>query len=108
MLESIVQQLQQAVEQRKVCHVKLWDEPSSRKVEPHGIFQSRTKKVMMVVWQTAGFSGSNPLPGYRNLMVQDIESLFLLGEHFTPRTDFNPKDSGYYRWFFNVVNPSLS
>jgi len=101
-IESITQQLFEASQQRRVCKLKLKNEPAERTVHPYGICQTSRNKITIVCLQVDGFSGATKIPGYRNLSLQDCESVEPLDMRFIVLSNFNPEDSAYKDWVFHV------
>jgi predicted DNA-binding transcriptional regulator YafY len=62
-----------------------------RRVEPHALGRLTDGDVVLLAWQVAGGSRSEPPPGWRNFLLTDIEGLELLVETFTPRPDYRPE-----------------
>jgi hypothetical protein len=63
-----------------------------RTVEPHLIGLHGAGEPLLVAYQTAGFSGSGELPGWRTFVTSEIESVEGEGPAFDgPRPDFAPE-----------------
>ena len=62
-----------------------------RRVEPHALGQLRDGARVLLAWQVAGGSRSEPPPGWRNFLVADIRGLALTRENFSPRADYRPE-----------------
>ncbi len=102
MIEAITQQLFDASQNRQVCRIQLRGEPLSRVIHPYGICQTSGDKIVLVCWQSLGFTGAKGQPGYRNLSLPDIESVEVLDQHFTVDEGFNPDDKQYCDWVYHV------
>jgi predicted DNA-binding transcriptional regulator YafY len=63
----------------------------SRRVEPHALGRLKDGAIVLLAWQVAGGSRSEPPPGWRNFLLTDIEDLELVAETFTPRPDYRPE-----------------
>ena len=61
-----------------------------RTVEPHLIGIHEAGEPLLVAYQTAGFSGSGEVPGWRTFVTTEIESVEVEGPPFPgPRADFS-------------------
>ncbi len=74
-MEEITQQLWEASEKKRVCRIQMRGEPLNRVVHPYGICQTSANKITLVCWQALGFTNSRGEPGYRNLILEDCESV---------------------------------
>ena len=101
-IESITKQLFEASQQRRVCKLKLKNEPEKRTVHPYGVCQTSKNKITIVCLQIDGFSGSTKIPSYKNLSLQDCESVEPLDMRFIVLNNFNPDDPIYKDWVFHV------
>ena|SRR5688572_4877946 len=102
MIEEITEQLWEASEKKRVCRIQLQREPLSRVIHPYGVCKTSAHKIVLVCWQSLGFTSAKGQPGYRNLMLADFESVEVLETHFQKRDDFNPKDTQYKEWVFHI------
>ena len=102
MLEEITQELYQASERRRVCRVKMHGEPFPRMIHPFGICRTPSNRIVVVCWQTLGFTKVGGKEGYRNLVLEDVEEVEILELHFQPRADFNPNDTQYREWVYHI------
>jgi hypothetical protein len=102
MIEEITQQLWEASEKKRVCRIQMKGEPLNRVVHPYGIGQTSANKIVLVCWQSLGFTNAKGQPGYRNLVLADCENVEVLETHFQKRDDFNAKDSQYKNWVFHI------
>jgi hypothetical protein len=101
-IETITQELFEASQQRKVCKIKLKEEPSDRTIHPYGICQTSRNKITIVCLQVDGFTGSSKLPSYKNLLLKDCESVEMLDLRFLVQSNFNPDDPIYKDWVFHI------
>lgn len=101
-LSGFAQQVWEASERRRICSIKLKNEPSPRIIHPHGICQSPTGTVVLVSFQVSGYSKGGKLPGYRNLPILECAKFKILDTHFIKRHDFNPDDTQYGEWVFHI------
>ncbi len=62
-----------------------------RRVEPHALGQLRDDARVLLAWQVAGGSRSEPPPGWRSFLLTDIKELKVAAEQFTPRADYRPE-----------------
>ncbi|MDQ5981080.1 MAG: hypothetical protein QG602_4058 [Verrucomicrobiota bacterium] len=62
-----------------------------RRVEPHALGQLRDGARVLLAWQIAGGSRSEPPPGWRNFLLADIRALTVSKEEFAPRSDYRPE-----------------
>lgn len=101
-LEALTQQLWQAAEVLRECRITLNGEPLPRIVQPYGIAQTSGNKVVLVCWQSRGYTRAGAREGYRNLLLTKITELEALDGHFKKRSDFNPTDGQYKDWVFHI------
>lgn len=102
MLEEITQELYEASQEKRMCRIQMNGEPLSRVIHPYGICRTSGNKIMLVCWQSLGFTSSTGKPGYRNLSLIDCESVEILEQHFTVDKDFNPADGQYRDWVYHI------
>ena len=102
MLEEITQQLWLASEKKLMCRIQMRGEPLSRVIHPYGICRTSGNKIMLVCWQSLGFTSAKGQPGYRNLTLTDCESVEIMDTHFTVDKNFNPADGIYKDWVYHV------
>lgn len=102
MVEEITQQLWAASEKKRMCRIHMKGEPLERVIHPYGICLTSANKIVLVCWQSLGFTNSRGKPGYRNLIVAECESVEMLDTHFQKRGDFNPKDGQYKEWVYHI------
>ena len=62
-----------------------------RRVEPHALGRLRDGAVVLLAWQVAGGSRSEPPPGWRSFLLTDIKNLKATATPFTPRADYRPE-----------------
>jgi hypothetical protein len=101
-LEESTQQLWQASVEKQMCRLLLNGEPLTRTVCPYGICTTTKNQVVLVCWQTIGFTKAGGKEGYRNLVLSDIIEIETLDQHFFKREDFNPKDGQYKEWVYSI------
>ncbi|MBT1701351.1 hypothetical protein KK083_30945 [Fulvivirgaceae bacterium PWU4] len=101
--EAIIEILRRACTERKVCKLHKKGEPEDRIVNPHGVHHSKNKDLVLVCIQVSGYSKSKNRSLYRNLAIQDFESVEMLSRTFTIDKDFNPDDDQYGEWLFHVL-----
>jgi predicted DNA-binding transcriptional regulator YafY len=101
-LEELTQQLWEASEKKHGCRVVLNKEPLPRTVCPYGICKTSKNQIVLVCWQTSGFSKAGGKEGYRNLQLDRITELEILDWHFQKRNDFNPQDGQYKEWAYHI------
>ena len=101
-MEEIVQTLYKASRERRVCRVTMKGEPLTRVVHPCGICRTAGGHVVLVCWQTLGFTKPGGKEGYRNLVLEDIAEVEVLEKRFRPQRDFNPDDNQYKEWVYHV------
>lgn len=102
MLEEITQQLYNGSQNKQVCRIQLRGEPLSRVVHPYGICSTSGDKIILVCWQSLGFTSATGKAGYRNLSLLDFVSVETLDEHFVVDEGFNPDDKQYCDWVYHV------
>jgi hypothetical protein len=101
-IEEITNQLYTASQESKACRVSLQSEPLPRLINPYGVCQSARNQIVLVCWQTAGFTKAGGKEGYRNLQLSKIIEVEMLDTHFQKRDDFNPTDVQYKDWVFHI------
>lgn len=101
-MEEIVQALYQASQKRRVCRITMHGEPLTRVVHPYGICRTTGGRIVLVCWQTLGFTKPGGKEGYRNLALEDIMEVEVLEKRFRPQGDFNPDDDQYKEWVYHV------
>ncbi|HMR57809.1 MAG TPA: WYL domain-containing protein [Cyclobacteriaceae bacterium] len=101
-IEELTQQLWLAGESKSQCRISLEGEPLPRTVCPYGVCTTTRNQIVLVCWQTFGFTKAGGKEGYRNLQLDRIIELEILENHFEKRTDFNPHDGQYKDWVFHV------
>ncbi|HEU5290067.1 MAG TPA: hypothetical protein VFU05_05435 [Cyclobacteriaceae bacterium] len=102
MIEEITQELWEASEKKRVCRIQMSGEPLNRVIHPYGVCKTSANKIVLVCWQSLGFTNTKGQPGYRNLLLTELESVEVLETHFQKRADFNPQDSQYKDWVFHI------
>lgn len=102
MLEEITQLLYEASQQKRMCRIQMRGEPLSRVVHPYGICSTSTDKIMLVCWQSLGFTSATGKAGYRNLPLMNCESVEMMEEMFVIDEGFNPDDKQYCDWVYHV------
>ena len=73
MMEEITEQLWEASEKKRVCRIQLHGEPLSRVIHPYGICKTSANKIVLVCWQSLGFTNAKGQPGYRNLVLAEFD-----------------------------------
>lgn len=101
-LEEITQHLHLASEKKRACRILLRGEPITRTIHPHGIARSSKNQIVLVCWQSMGFTKAGGKEGYRNLQLDQIVEIEMLDFHFQKRNDFNPGDTQYKEWVYHI------
>lgn len=101
--EAIIDTLRKACEERKVCKVHMKGEPGDRLINPHGVCYSSKNKLIIVSIQVKGHSESRNPSHYRNLQLDECESVEMTSRGFVIDKDFNPEGSQYKNWLFHVM-----
>lgn len=102
MLEEITQQLYEASRKKQMCRIQMRGEPLSRVIHPYGICRTSTDKIMLVCWQSLGFTSATGKAGYRNLSLLDCVNVEVLEEKFSVDEGFNPADKQYCDWVYHI------
>ena len=102
MLEEITQQFYNASQEKRICRIQMRGEPLSRVIHPYGICSTSGDKIVLVCWQSLGFTSATGKPGYRNLVLTDVVSVELTDDHFTVDEGFDPEDKMYCDWVYHV------
>lgn len=100
--EEATQLLWQASEKKRACRLVLQGEPLPRTVNPYGIAATSKNQIVLVCWQTFGFTKAGGKEGYRNLQLDKIVEIEMLNLHFQKRSDFNPRDGQYKEWVYHI------
>jgi predicted DNA-binding transcriptional regulator YafY len=101
-LEETTQQLWEASENKQLCRLLLNGEPLTRTVCPYGICTTSKNQIVLVCWQTIGFTKAGGKEGYRNLALSEIIEIEMLDHHFFKRDDFNAHDGQYKEWVYHI------
>ena len=100
--EEITNCLWRASDQKKACRIRLEGEPLPRTIHPYGICRTSAGKIVLVCWQTMGFTKAGGKEGFRNLLLDDIEEVEILESHFSVDAGFNVADSQYREWVYHI------
>lgn len=101
-IEKITQQLYNASQEKRMCRIQMRGEPLNRVIHPYGIFRTSTDKIMLVCWQSLGFTSATGKAGYRNLSLMDCLTVEIMDEYFSVDEGFNPADGQYKEWVYHV------
>lgn len=102
MFEEITEALWQASEQRRSCRVRLRGEPLTRTIHPYGVCRTARDKIVLVCWQSMGFTAPGRKEGFRNLLLEDFEDVEGLDNGFVKEEGFDPTDPQYKDWVFHI------
>lgn len=100
--EEITKTLWEASDQRRVCRVRMSGEPLTRNINPYGICRTSRNEIVLVCWQSMGFTKPGGGAGYRNLKLENIEEVEILETNFKRDPGFNPKDTQYKEWVYHI------
>ncbi len=81
--------LRQALAERREVQFKYHG--YSRRVEPHALGRATENRPALLGWQVSGGSASEPPPGWRTFVLEELSALKLLEKKFTPRADYHPE-----------------
>lgn len=101
-IEEATQQFWLASKKKRACRVILKGEPVPRTICPYGIVRTSKNQIVVVCWQTGGFTKAGGKEGYRNLQLDRIIEIEMLEWHFQKREDFNPLDGQYKEWVYHI------
>lgn len=101
-MEEITQLLWNASEKKRACRLQLSGEPLPRTVHPYGICRTSRNQIVLVCWQVMGFTKAGGKVGYRNLVLDDLEEVEILDDHFQKRDDFHASDGQYKEWVYHI------
>jgi hypothetical protein len=101
-LEELTEELWVASENKLVCRIQLSGEPLPRTVHPYGICTTSKNQIVLVCWQSMGFTKAGAKAGYRNLQLDRIDEFEILDTHFQKQPDFNPQDGQYKDWVYHI------
>ncbi|MGC4021900.1 MAG: WYL domain-containing protein [Cyclobacteriaceae bacterium] len=99
---EITQTLWQASEKRNACRIQLEGDFLPRTIHPYGVCTTSKNQIVLVCWQSMGFTKAGAKEGYRNLQLDKIVEIEILSTHFQKRDDFNSKDSQYKDWVYSI------
>lgn len=102
MMDEIAQALYHASQNKLMCRIQMSGEPLSRVIHPYGICKTSANKIMIVCWQSMGFTGATGKAGYRNLVLEDCESVEIMDTNFAVDSNFNPADGQYKAWVYHI------
>lgn len=102
MLEEFTKLFWEAAEKRRCCRIQISGEPLTRVVHPYGICRSSANKIVLVCWQSMGFTKPGGTEGFRNIVLDNVEEVEMLDSHFKLSETFNPKDTQYKEWVFHI------
>jgi hypothetical protein len=100
--EDITQTLWKASDELKSCRILLTGEPLTRNINPYGICRTSQHEIVLVCWQSLGFTKPGRGAGFRNLKLGDIEEVEVLETRFERDPGFNPKDPQYKEWVYHI------
>lgn len=96
----ILKSLKEAIEHRKtICLIYKGTE---RIVEPYIVGLNKTKKEVLIGYQTGGLSSSGSLPAWRQFILNDIDSIEISTEVFEVHPEYNPNDNQILEFIFRV------
>ena len=101
-MEELTQLLWEASEKRRMCRVQLRGEPLTRVIHPYGICRTTANKIVVVCWQSLGFTKPGGTAGFRNLVLDECVEIEMMDTSFDPSLDFNPKDPQYKEWVYHI------
>lgn len=101
-MEEISALIWEAAEKRRCCRIQVTGEPLTRIIHPYGICRSSANKIMLICWQSLGFTKPGGTEGFRNIVLDSVEEVEMLESHFKLSETFNPKDSQYKEWVFHI------
>jgi hypothetical protein len=102
MMDEIAQVLYHASQNKLMCRIQMQGEFLSRVIHPYGICKTAGNKVMLICWQSLGFTSSKGQPGYRNLSLENCQSVEIMDTHFVVDANFNPADAQYKEWIYHI------
>lgn len=101
-MEEIIKILWKASDEKRTCRITLKKEPLPRLIHPYGVCKTSANKIVLVCTQIAGFTKAGGKAGYRNLMLERVQEVEVLEEHFVKQEDFNPLDTQYKKWIYHI------
>ncbi len=66
----------------------------ARRVEPHALGAVSRERPALLGWQISGGSKSEPPPGWRTFLLEEMEGLRLTRTKFIPRADYRHAGGG--------------
>jgi hypothetical protein len=101
-MEEITALIYEAAGKKRCCRIQLRGEPLTRVVHPYGICRTSANKIVLVCWQSMGFTKPGGVEGFRNLVFEDLVEVEMMDSHFKVSENFNPKDPQYKEWVFHI------
>jgi hypothetical protein len=84
--------LRQALRERRVVTFRYHGH--TRRVEPHALGTVSKERPALLGWQVSGGSKSEPPPGWRTFVVEEMTGLRLTRTQFRPRADYRHEGGG--------------
>jgi len=84
--------LRRAIDERRVVALVDW-EGRVRVVEPHLLFATNAGVRQLAGYQRSGASRSGGLPAWRQFALEDIHTVTISEDVFTPQPSFNPANA---------------
>lgn len=93
--------LSQAMTQRKWVNFS-YEGKAVRKVAPHVLFLDSAQNKLLDAYQQQGYSQTGHLPNWRTFLLEKIEDMHVLNEHFEIAPGYNREAKKYERVVYRV------
>ncbi|SDR97286.1 WYL domain-containing protein [Opitutus sp. GAS368] len=87
--KTVEERLREALAERREVQFKYHG--YARCVEPHALGRATENRPAVLGWQVSGGSASEPPPGWRTFVLEEISALKLMRKKFAPRPDYHPE-----------------
>jgi hypothetical protein len=84
--------IREALRERRVVRFRYFG--LAREAEPHALGIGRSGQRVLLAWQAAGGSRSEPPPGWRTFALGAMQGVRVQRRTFVPRGDFAPEKCG--------------
>jgi predicted DNA-binding transcriptional regulator YafY len=101
--KTVEELLRQALAERREVQFKYHG--YARRVEPHALGHATENRPALLGWQVSGGSASEPPPGWRTFVLEEISALKLRRKTFAPRADYHPETTKLKPIAVEVVPP---
>jgi len=103
---ELADQLCEMIRQHRMVVLRGREDPpgETRLAEPHAVYIGSNDRGFVDFYQSAGWSRSGKLPGWRRFALLDVVDMHQMDDSFTPRADYRPENRAWYRAFVCTAN----